>query len=92
MKWKQWKMGLLIAMFSGVMQAMIQVTIGLTWKQVGVLTCFNVGQAAMLYLKTHPEDSINFDTTITTKTSVVQSTVKTPSITPTDGTQPTENK
>lgn len=91
MKWKQWKIGLLIAMLTGIFQAFTQFAVGVTWKQIGILFTFNVGTAGMLYLKSHPEDSINFDTTITTKTSVVQSTVKTPSATVVDGNSATQS-
>ena len=92
MKWKQWKMGLIIAMLGGVFQAMVALAINITWQQTLILFAMNIGMTGLAYIKTHPEDSINFDTTITTKTSVVQSTVKTPSATPVDGTITPENK
>jgi hypothetical protein len=90
MKWKQWKAGLGIAMLTGIFQALVGLGVGLKWQQLLVLFAFNIGTSGLAYLKSHPEDDIKFDTTITTKTSVVQSTVKTPSAT--EGSTTQENK
>ena len=64
-------MGLLVAMISGVFQALIGLGVGLNWKQIGVLFGTNIGIAGMAYLKAHPEDQITFDTTTITKSTTI---------------------
>lgn len=91
MKWKQWKVGLLIAIGMGIFQTMAGFAMGILWKQLLGMLIINIGANGVLYLKQHPEDSINFDTTIITKSTVTQSTVKTPSATVADGTSPTQS-
>jgi hypothetical protein len=79
MNWKKWKMGLLVAIGTGIFQALAGLVIGITLKQAGMLFALNVGSAGVLYLKQHPFDSVSFDTVHITKTQVTETTVKTPS-------------
>jgi hypothetical protein len=69
MKWKQWKLGLLVAIltgvFSGGVVAFVAPIIGL--KEIIFIIMFNICQNAMLFLKDHPADKITSDTTVFTK-------------------------
>jgi hypothetical protein len=100
MNWKQWKLGLLVAILTGigtgVVSACIALALNCTNRQIVILFASNLGIAIgkdmVLFLQQHPADSIDFDTTHITKTVTTESTVKTPSATVADVTKPEENK
>ncbi len=99
MNWKQWKLGLFVAILtglaSGLVGALAGLAVGLTKNQIIILFSVNLGIAVgkdmLLFLQQHPADQVTFDTTHITKTTVVESTIKTPSATLVDGTQ-TQNE
>jgi hypothetical protein len=93
MNWKNWKIGLLVSVLSGVFTGALCVAINMTWKQVLFVMVVNIGKDGLLYLQTHPADAISFDTSSVKRTasdgSSVESTVrKTTVTTPVDGTPP----
>lgn len=59
MNWNQWKQGLGVALLSGLFQALIGFSVGITWKQALVLFAVNVGTVGSSYLKSHPVDFQN---------------------------------
>lgn len=87
MNWKQWKLGLFVAMLTGLASGMVGVAagwaVGLTRQQLielfAVQFLLNIGKDLLLYLQQHPADDISFDTTHITRTTTVDTTVKTPS-------------
>lgn len=64
MNWKQWKLGLLVSILSGIFTCfgVGAVVPGVTWKQFGILIAGFIAKDALLYLKQHPADAISFDT------------------------------
>jgi hypothetical protein len=88
MNWKQWKLGLFVAVLtglaSGLVGALAGLAVGLTRQQIYILFAVNLGVAIgkdlLLFLQQHPADQVNFDTVHTTKTQTVETTVKTPSV------------
>jgi hypothetical protein len=96
MNWKQWKVGLFVALLSGTFTGLIGLCIGMTWRNILILIVVNVAKDGLLYLQQHPADSISFDTQTIKRTDVdgssVESTVrKTTVSTPAaDAAQPTK--
>jgi hypothetical protein len=92
MKWNQWKIGVLVAILTGIASGAVGLAIGLNRNQILILFATNIGKDLGLFLVKHPPESISFDTTSITKTVTatddpdkVAVTVKTSQIT-------TENK
>lgn len=79
MSFKRWKMGLFIALLSGVFTGLIGLGVGMTWKQILILMAINVGKDGLLFLQQNPAAKIDFDTQITKKTAVDGSIVETTS-------------
>lgn len=61
MSWRRWKVGLLVAVITGVGQALVAWTVDCTVKQIVSLTAVNVGANLVLFLKQHPVESITSD-------------------------------
>ncbi len=59
MKWKRWKLGLVVAFFTGGFTALIALSDpGIGWKTVLVLFLTSAAKDAALFLKQHPLDSV----------------------------------
>jgi len=66
MNWKQWKRGLVVAVATAFATGLATLTIGVNWKQAGILTLALIGKDMLLYMAQHPADSIQ-DTTFISK-------------------------
>ena len=53
MNWTQWKIGLLIAGLTGLMNGLVGLGLEMTPKQITILLLVNFGKDMLLYLKTH---------------------------------------
>lgn len=67
MNWKNWKVGLFVALLSGIFTGLLCMAIDMTWRQILFILLVNVGKDGLLFLKSHPADQITFDTTRGTK-------------------------
>jgi len=76
MNWKNWKVGLFVALLSGVFTGLIGLGVGMTWKQLLILIGLNVGKDGLLYLQQHPADKISFDTSSIKRTAADGTTVE----------------
>lgn len=72
-KWSQWKIGCVVAVLTGLGQAVVAAASAeaFSFRSVVVPIMFNVGTNLMLYLKQHPVEAIVTDTSfITLKTQL----------------------
>jgi len=67
MNWRKWKIGLAVAMLTGILSGFLGLAIGLTWPQVWILLAASLAKDTLLYLKSNPVDQITFETTFTRK-------------------------
>lgn len=69
MKWKQWKVGLLVAIITGFATAFaVGVVVPSMTLKEGVLVCLgSIAKDLLLFLKSHPVDQISFDTSVINK-------------------------
>lgn len=71
MKWSQWKIGLAIAVITGLAQGTVAAATAeaFSWRSVVVPVLFNIGTNLGLYLKQHPPEGITTDTIIIERTT-----------------------
>lgn len=69
MRWKQWKLGLVVAVVSGIATAFAVgvVVPTMTWRQELYVCLGCIGKDLLLFLKEHPYDQVSFDTVTITK-------------------------
>ena len=58
MSWKQWRIGVLVAILTGVATGAIGLVAGVTWKQFLVILIPCVAKDFLLFIKEHPVTSI----------------------------------
>lgn len=92
MNWKNWKVGLFVAVLSGIFTGLLCLAINMTWKQILFVMLVNIGKDGLLYLQTHPADSISFDTRTIKRTAVDGSSVESISRTTVVPTPPEKDK
>jgi len=69
MNWRKWKLGLFVALLTGLATAfgVGAIVPAMTWKE-GTLVCLaSIAKDVLLFLKQHPPETVSFDTTTTTK-------------------------
>lgn len=71
MNWKKWKIGLVIAVFCGVLNAGASLVDGMHWKAFLAVLCTSLLTNLLTYLKDHPVDAIS-DTVFTTREQVTK--------------------
>lgn len=69
MKWKQWKLGAIIAVILSCFVAGTGLATGITWQQFVAILCAALVTHFGAYIKDHPVDKIEFDTTTIAKSS-----------------------
>jgi hypothetical protein len=63
MKWRKWRLGLLVAIMTGCFTALTGLAAGITREQFLIILLVSIGKDALLFLKEHPVDTItNGDT------------------------------
>lgn len=64
--WKRWKLGLVVAVITGLASAGVALSASdhIGWKGLLLVLGYNVGQNVLLFLNQHPVDSVS-DTTVT---------------------------
>jgi len=65
MDWKHWKLGLFVALLTGLATAfgVGAIVTSMTWKE-GVLICLaSVAKDVLLFLRQNPAESVSFNTT-----------------------------
>lgn len=77
MNWKNWKVGLFVAILSGIFTGFMCFAVNMTWKQIVFVMVINIGKDGLLYLQSHPADTISFDTRSIKKTAIDGSSVET---------------
>ena len=75
MNFKKWKLGLLVALLSGLFTGIIGWGIGMTTKQIVFFTLISVAKDGWLYLVKHPVDAISWETNRVTRDDVAQTTM-----------------
>ena len=66
MSLKRWKLGLFIALLSGVFTGLIGLGVGMTWRQILILMAVNIGKDGLLFLQQNPADKVDLDGTNST--------------------------
>lgn len=69
MKWKQWKLGAIVSIVLSVFVAMSAVASGCTWQTFVAVLGTALATHFGAYIKDHPTDKIEFDTTTIAKSS-----------------------
>ena len=64
MNWRKWKLGLLVAGFTGLLNGAVFLAVDMTAKQIAILLGVNFAKDALLYLKQHNIEAVSFDTKI----------------------------
>ncbi len=62
MNWRKWKLGLLVAGFTGLLNGAVFLAVEMTWKQIVIILVLNFAKDALLYLKQHNIEAVSFDT------------------------------
>lgn len=59
MSWQRWKIGLVVAILSGIFTGLVGLAVGMTGRQIAILLAVNVGKDGLLYLTNHPVEQID---------------------------------
>jgi len=61
MNFKRWKLGLFVALASGVFTGLIGIGVGMSWRQILILLAVNVGKDGLLFFAQNPVEKIDLD-------------------------------
>lgn len=70
MNWRKWKIGLIVAGFTGLLNGVLFLAVDMTAKQIAILLVVNFAKDALLYLKQHNIEAVSFDTETRSKPPV----------------------
>ena len=59
-EFRRWLLGLVVALFSGVLTGFVAILVGATLKMCWGLAIGNAAKDALLFLAKHPADSVSF--------------------------------
>lgn len=69
MRWRKWKMGLLVSALTGALTGVVGLAVGVTGRQAWMLVAVSAAKDILLYLKAHPVEDVG-DTQFLTKGQV----------------------